>query len=546
MLQRRERAKLDQTSGTLPCPPVRLRLPSSPDSPGPRIDASMDGMDASMSSAVGPRLGVAVPSSALGIALALALGWLVAAGHASLVAAVGFIAGFAALAFVQRGAFIGILTLATLNGIPFLDASQHIFGAVKLSEFAALVLLLVTVGWALFDDQQGAIAPTGQVLSLCGGLLLFWYSLTLARSIVIDHVALTSAVAFSRDFLFFSLFLIFLPRIRLNHRDIAFLALTLGVGVAVFALGQVALSAGMFDPKSLIHFQQAYEEHGFVRVYSSMTDLVNLGLLLTAASLFLARMPSRRVIFLPLTALLLVSVILQATRARWLGLLLGLVLVGCWFAFAGRARVPAIVKWRVLLGAGVLVAFGVLLLLTAPSGALTGSIGKRLLSTVTDVQSGAGTVAIRESVSTVMLSLLGGNWPIGLGFISPAAHYYNSLPAGSIRDSDLGVLNAVMTMGVMGAALVYLPLLYTFSVFIRRSRGTLTDRYAWLRWGAAVWLVATLISSVTLVTLYSTSGLILTAIVLSVALRLTPSDCRLSYAGQAEGEPFRLTVSSAR
>jgi hypothetical protein len=90
------------------------------------------------------------------------------------------------------------------------------------------------------------------------------------------------------------------------------------------------------------------------------------------------------------------------------------------------------------------------------------------------------------------------------------------LPEGSIQDADVGVLNAVMTMGVVGAALVCIPVVLTLASCLRRSSGQWDGQYAWLRYGGAVWIVATLVSSVTLVTLFSTSGLALTAVFVTV------------------------------
>lgn len=477
-----------------------------------------------LSSTASLRPSTAFSAGAGGTLVALATGWFLAAGYAHLIEIVALIVGLTALAFAQRGAFIGLLALAILDGVPFLDSAQHVISRVDLGQLAALVLLVVVAGWALLDRSARKPAGPARTLSALGALLFLWYVVTIARSLAIDHVGLIDAVVFSRDFLLFSLFLIFLPRVRLDDRDIAFLGFTLGLGVVVFAIGQVILSLGIGQPGRLIHVQQTYEEDGFTRVYSSMTDLVNVALLVAGSALFFVHRASGRRVALPLATLLLVSVIVQLTRARWIGLIAGVVVVGCWFALAGDGRLRPTVRRRLLLGVGALAAFAGVFLLVAPGALPGGSVAHRLVSAFSDVQSGAGTIAIRENVTTVMLSLLGESWAFGLGFIPPAAHYYNSLPAGSIRDSDLGVLNAVMTMGVVGAVLIYLPLLYGLLVCLRSGSRPATARYACLRWGAAAWIVATLLSSITLVTLFSLSGAILTAIVLTVAVRSTLPD----------------------
>jgi hypothetical protein len=116
-----------------------------------------------------------------------------------------------------------------------------------------------------------------------------------------------------------------------------------------------------------------------------------------------------------------------------------------------------------------------------------------------------------------MTKYLGGNWLAGLGFVSPSSHYYFGLPNGSIRDPDLGVLNAVMTMGVIGAVLIYVPVLGTLSHILKRvsAKGP-GVRYEWLSYGGAIWIVATLTSSATLVTLFSPGGLVLSSVFLTV------------------------------
>jgi hypothetical protein len=118
-----------------------------------------------------------------------------------------------------------------------------------------------------------------------------------------------------------------------------------------------------------------------------------------------------------------------------------------------------------------------------------------------------------------MLHVLGNDWPVGLGFQHPSAHPYPTLPSGSIRDPDLGVLNAVMLMGVVGAILVYLPALIVLRALTKRPR----EREAalgeeWLRLGATIWIIAVVASSITLIELFSFGGLELSATMLALAV----------------------------
>jgi hypothetical protein len=122
-----------------------------------------------------------------------------------------------------------------------------------------------------------------------------------------------------------------------------------------------------------------------------------------------------------------------------------------------------------------------------------------------------------------MLHLLGQDWPIGLGFIHPSAHPYPNLPGGSIRNSDLGVLNVLMTMGAVGAILLYLPLLLMLRALTRAAPVPESVGDEWLRLGATIWVIGTIASSITLVDLFSFGGLEVTACMLAVATSVVAS-----------------------
>ena len=159
------------------------------------------------------------------------------------------------------------------------------------------------------------------------------------------------------------------------------------------------------------------------------------------------------------------------------------------------------------------------LMLVAPSANVGGAVAQRFVSTFTDIGSSntaTSTVAVRTSVAHDMLTVLGGKWPIGVGFVPPSAHYYAILPKGSLRDVDLGVLNAVMTMGVIGAVLVFAPLVVVLMACMRAARTTDPDRRYWLIYGGQMWIVATIGASLTLVTLFSKSGLVMSAVIIAV------------------------------
>jgi hypothetical protein len=142
----------------------------------------------------------------------------------------------------------------------------------------------------------------------------------------------------------------------------------------------------------------------------------------------------------------------------------------------------------------------------------------RVQGGISDVSQSTGTVGYRESVDREMLHLLGHDWPVGLGFLHTAYHYVPTLPLGSIRNTDTGLLNVLMTMGVTGLVLVYAPLGYGFREVVRSSvevAGTALER-RWIVIGGAAWISFAVAGSATLVLLFSVSGLVLSALVLAL------------------------------
>ena len=90
-----------------------------------------------------------------------------------------------------------------------------------------------------------------------------------------------------------------------------------------------------------------------------------------------------------------------------------------------------------------------------------------------------------------------------------------------------------MTMGVIGTILIFIPFLFVLPRCIRRLSEH--DEFAWFWFGGAIWLVSALVTSITLVTLFSTAGLVFSAVFLSVLAQTLHA---------AETAPQRLETSS--
>ena len=235
----------------------------------------------------------------------------------------------------------------------------------------------------------------------------------------------------------------------------------------------------------------------------------------------------------PIALLLAVSVVVQLTRARWVGIIGGFLFVSSWLMLYGdRFTISAILRRRLVLVAGALCLVAGVTLVAAPGIFSSSPFISRVTTIFSDLESGGGTVAVRETVTSTMEHYLGGHWLEGLGFISPEVHYFAGLPSGSIEDPDLGVLNAIMPMGIIGAALIYLAPAMILSCCLRRSYGE--SQYAWLRYGGAIWIVAMLISSITLVSLFNTSGLALVAVLLTVLIHPSVAGTRMAMSASEE------------
>ncbi len=425
---------------------------------------------------------------------------------------------FGALAFgllaTQRGLCVGVLALAALDGIPFVSNTKAIAHHIALQDLVCLLLIVVSLVWTFVDGRRNR-TRLSRVLNWCGIALLSWCVLMVARTWAVQGTPLLGAIRFGRDFLYFGALLIVLPRVQFRERDVETIVVVLGVGVCLYAVGQIATVEGLANPTWLVHAQTVEQSLGITRLYTEMTDLVSAGVAFSIAALVLATRGNQRRIA-PITVLLTASLVLQLTRARWIATITSVVLVSVWLGLQAERGVAGVLRRRLLMFVGVVVGIVAAILLVAPTLIATGPFVQRIVSIFTDLSSSAGTVGVRRQVASEMISLLGTHWPLGLGLTPPSVRFYPQFPSGSIRDPDVGVLNAVMTIGVVGTLLIYLPLVATLVHCMRRSRRAIRDRFSWMNYGGQIWILGTIGSSVTLVTLFSPSGLVLSAVVLAM------------------------------
>lgn len=473
-------------------------------------------------------------------ALLAATGWAIANGRLNTMLLAAAAIGLFALAISQRGAFVGLLLLAAMNGIPEINTARYISGHFTAQDLVICTLIVTSAVWAVTNTTPYRPSRAGHMIVSAATLLLLWCLFTVVRTIVADHATIMAAVAFARDYLYFGLLLLVLPRVPLTERDIGFLLGVVAVGLCFFAAVQTAVALGLGKPGSLINVGHTLRQDGLTRVYSEMTDLVSAGLALSLAASLAAPQRNLRNAARPVALLLTVSVVVQLTRARWIGLIIAFVLVSAWLMlYSDNGAVSTTLRKRMAVVVTAICVIGGAVLLAVPGIFSSGPFVERLGSLFSDIESGGGTLAVREAVTRTMKAYLGGQWLEGLGFVSPSIHYFQGLPSGSIEDPDLGVLNAIMPMGAVGAALIYLTPVLVLTRCLRRSSGP--SQLAWLRYGGAMWIVATLVSSITLVTLFSASGLTLTALLLSLLAHPQVAGKRLPSTSRQDARAYSIT-----
>lgn len=302
-------------------------------------------------------------------------------------------------------------------------------------------------------------------------------------------------------------------------------------GLCVFALAEIVTALRLTNLSFLTHANIEIATGGVVRVYASMNQLVTVGLCTTLAVVLLARDGAHRRRAALLLVLFVLAFLLQLTRANYVGIFVaGAVVIAWWMVLApaawrGRLRrraAAAAVGGAIVLGAALVLVPG-----TADNPAV-GAVATRVQTGIVNVNESSGNVGYRKDIYHTMLGVLGGDWPVGLGFLHPATHYFADLPSGSIRNSDVGLLNVLMTTGLVGSLLLFLVPVLVLVKSLQKARrvGPSATSTAVVVFGLSVWVLASLLTSVTLITLFSVNGLVLTSCVLRGAVAAVEDELR--------------------
>jgi hypothetical protein len=446
-----------------------------------------------------------------------------------------------ALTSAQRqGVGVALATLVFVDAVPgisFTRGTGLLPGASRLD----LVLLGVIIPWLVYEGAQEGFRTlrqrrSGRLLVGWGCLLALWWLITWMRSYVFEDIPADQAWLYATDFLYYA----FLPALFFTVLARPGVLRTAGtiLGVAATFLAAVVIVAVTSSNtiNFFLHVGLSNSDFGLLRLYAPCNELITASLPIAIGVALAARDGATRRRATLLAGLAAVAVVLQLTRAVYLGMTVGLIVaLAIWVS--SRSPGSAVARRRVLLalvGSVVMIAVAVNY---SPGGvgktAISG-VTKRLTSGVTAVNDASDTVAYRTRLLQRMKQHLDGHWVAGLGFLNPRSRYVVDLPLGSIRNPDVGIFNVLMTMGLIGAALLYIPVLYLLARVVMTSRMAIPDvRRAGLAFGFTAWGTHVLITSPTLGLLTSKSGICLTSVVLAAVAASLP----LRREHEASGAP---------
>jgi hypothetical protein len=335
-----------------------------------------------------------------------------------------------------------------------------------------------------------------------------WWLFVFVRS-VDAGIPATDALLYGRDFLSLTV-LVPAAWIVLSTpkawRECIVLVL---VAATLYSDAYVAGAMRAIDATIFTQPQQVRMAGDIQRLYTPMNDLVVAIAIFGLATLATTRRTRATPLIALLTGIMLLAFLLQLTRAAYLGMAIGCLIALC-VALTRGARVRRILARRttVLILALVIAIFALSSLGTVSSP--TGAVSQRITSGFAEVGGNSGNVGYRVNVYHKMLHILGADWPFGLGFLNPKDRYFGDLPSGSIRNADVGLMNAVMTIGVLGLLLLF-GVLAAAAWHVVKTRH---DRPAWTIVGLFGWLAVITAGALTLVTLFSPTGLFSTSLTL--------------------------------
>jgi hypothetical protein len=423
------------------------------------------------------------------------------------------------------GVWLAVLVLGSVDALP--GPQLETIETPVLHLFLSDTLIVILILTLLIDNARNGFRyiadnPIKRVLCIWGGVLLLLWGITVARSYIWSEIPLNHAMDFGRDFAFFAMLLPLFAATFTQRRVLQVSLVALAIGAGIAELAEIISIVTHHTLTFLVHASETNELSGLTRLYVNAQYLAVLAGMFGIGLLLLAKERGLRLLGGILALLSITSVVLELTRAQYIGMTAGLAAaLFVWLVFSRTSAQLARVRFfRAIILAGALVALTVLVHPPQINNTVVSGLEHRVSSVFTSLSStnaGESTVAYREIEAAQLEQVLGSHWLFGLGFLDPRNHYVLGLRLGSIRNGDVGVLNAVMTMGVVGAILIYFPVFLILAALVKRAViGHDVPQQSWVGFGISAWCVSVLVSSLTLVSLFSSSGLCIAALALGI------------------------------
>lgn len=353
------------------------------------------------------------------------------------------------------GIALGAWALVATNTVPFLNLDAYsIPGTFSPGD----LLLFLLMAAALLSWTRGARpAPLGRLLT--AGLAAFaaLWVMTALRSWLIDGIPLLKAVLFGRDFLFYGATLVAARYLLCRNRRESQRALTtMTLGAVIYALAQVFYQITGIKAGWIVHPYLDVTEGYLARPYQESVTLVWL-LVPLCLALGLGAVGRSRRAWLLAAVVLGLAALLNQTRASYLGMIVAVLFVIGLTLMHGNGHYG--IRRLYALLAVILVAGAVIVpLASSPSRHAVDQVVQRATSMVGafggSQDAGSATLTYRVALANRMLGLIGSDWPLGMGFLHPSVRYFAALPQGSIRSTDLGLMQLLMTTGAIGVTLL--------------------------------------------------------------------------------------------
>lgn len=342
--------------------------------------------------------------------------------------------------------------------------------------------------------------------------LTLWL-LYVGRTVLTSPVPIRRAVYWCMDFASFAALVPLFARFFRDERRLRTFIGTVAVGAVIAALAQSAAIISRAQIPFLVHTVTVAATAGLPRLYTGAIDLPFAALPLGLGAALFGTRPRYRLAGALVTVVCILSVALALTRARYIGMTVGVACAALvWLCVSDRAARVARIRFAratvaIAVAAVMLVLYQPSVLGSSELTAVTSRVNTA--TAVVTGQSSTQTVDVRLVEARRLTGFLGGQWLFGLGFLDPSSDFIATLPHGSIRNGDVGYLNIVMTMGVFGLVVYLAPLVLLAAAAVRRRWGRARDPgVEWILFGGFAYLIATLISSTTLVILFSQTGVV--------------------------------------